>query len=79
MQIEPTVFPPYCGQDQQQRINVPAAIRYRQEREEGPWVMLPYASLYPQAAEAAVDYLPPPIYKTDLWSAMQLWPLPQAG
>jgi hypothetical protein len=77
MQIEPTVFPPYCGQDQQQRINVPAAIRYRQdEREEGPWVMLPYGSLYP---EAAVDYLPPPLYTTDLWSAQQTWPLAQAG
>lgn len=94
---------PYCGQNQQQQINVPASIAYREgDMEEGPWGMLAYGSLWPQPPEPGVFYgpmvvgpneppvplgnpqqapaqayafLPPPISKTDLWAAQQVWPL----
>lgn len=34
-------------------------------------VMPPYGSLFP----AGTDYLPPPVYKTDIFAAQQTWPL----
>jgi hypothetical protein len=70
---------PYTGQNQEQHINVPATIAYRYEWEEGPWEMPPYASIYPTAIEAELALVPPPVYLTDIWSAMQTWPMPQAG
>jgi hypothetical protein len=78
MQNSPAIVAPYCGQNQEQTIQVPATIAYREPpygQEEGPWVMIPYASLYPQPPAPDTQWLPPPISKTDLWSAMQTWPL----
>lgn len=77
----PTLVGPYCGQNQTSQIEVIAPIAYKYiDREEGPWAMLPYASLYPPAAPApTLAALPPPLTGTDLWKAMQEWPLPQAG
>jgi hypothetical protein len=76
MQKEPSTFPPYSGQNQQQVIEVPRSISNREERrEEGPWVMPPYANLYPGGEQARLAYLPPPIQSTDLWTAMQTFPL----
>lgn len=64
---------------QQQAIKVPAAIAYKSYQyspEEGPWVMIPYARLYPPPAPAPTQGIaPPPLAKTDLWSAQQVWPL----
>ena len=41
--------PPYAGDPQESEIDVPAWIRYREEQwEEGPWVMPPYAQIFPQ-------------------------------
>jgi hypothetical protein len=71
---------PYCGQNQQQAINVPRRIVYQSyaySPEEGPWAMPPYLSIYPPGPQ--VDYLPPPVYMTDIFSAQQTWPLPQSG
>ena len=43
-----SVVAPYCGQNQQTVIPVPARIAYKYiDREEGPWGMMPYAQLYP--------------------------------
>jgi hypothetical protein len=70
--------PPYAGENQQQQINVPAPILYQQQPEEGCWVMPPYATIFPpppQPEPQTVAFLPPPLFKTDLWSAMQTWPL----
>ena len=70
--------PPYAGQNQTSLINVPATIVYKSYQyspEEGPWMMLPYANLYPPPAPATQAYLPPPLGKTDLWRAMGEWPL----
>jgi hypothetical protein len=68
--------PPYCGQNQTSSIPVPARIAYNYiDWEEGPWVMIPYASLYPQPPAPTQAPLPPPVGKIDLWSAMQVWPL----
>ena len=40
--------PLYAGMDQPSPLEVPALIRYRQaEGEEGPWVMPPYAWIFP--------------------------------
>jgi hypothetical protein len=78
MQNTPAVVAPYCGQTQQQYINVPAPIAYKGPKyspEEGPWAMLSYASLYPQPPEPTAQFLPPPISKTALWDAQQTWPL----
>jgi hypothetical protein len=42
----------YAGQDQVSDIEVPAHIAYKYiDWEEGPWVMIPYAQLYPPAPE----------------------------
>jgi hypothetical protein len=70
--------PPYCGQDQQQTIQVPAAIAYREPpyaSEEGPWAMIPFAYLYPQPPQPTLAVVPPPIRTSDLWSAMQTFPV----
>lgn len=72
----PTVVAPVIGQNQQVHINVPATIAYKYlDWEEGPWVMLPYASLYPQPAQASEAWVPPPVQKLDIFSAQQTWPL----
>lgn len=75
----PTLVAPYCGGVQPVTIPVPARIAYKYiDPEEGPWVMLSYASLYPggeNAELAARAWVPPPVEKTDLWSAMQTFPL----
>lgn len=65
------IVPPYAGQYQPQHINVPRKITYRQEREEGCWAIPPYGIIFWDEAEA----IPPPLSKTELWSAQQTWPL----
>lgn len=79
MQDSPSLVAPYCGMNQQQTINVPATIAYKGYRyapEESCWAMPSYASLYPEVTPTPrLDFLPPPISKTDLWSAQQQWPL----
>lgn len=75
----PLIVPPYSGSNQTSQIEVPATIGYREARpEEGPWVMPPYAVLYPEVPNAQIEetaIVPPPIQKMDLWSAQQTWPL----
>ena len=47
--------PPYAGEDQPTEIDVPAWIRYREEQwEDGPWVMPPYAWIFPSPAPVLV-------------------------
>jgi hypothetical protein len=70
------VVAPYAGQNQTQLIDVPRAILYQSylySPEEGPWAMLPYASLYPPGSQ--IDVVPPPIQMTDIFSAQQTFPL----
>jgi hypothetical protein len=71
--------PPYAGQSQPTRLYIPARIAYQQPpygAEEGPWVMPPYAQIYPPTAPAPVSaFVPPRLIKTDLFSAQQTWPL----
>jgi len=74
----PKAVATYCGQNQQQDINVPAPIAYREPPyniEESCWAQIPYAYLYPQPPDLGTQYLPPPIGKTDLWRAQGTWPL----
>lgn len=76
----PSLVPVYAGQNQQQKIQVPASIAYRQPpygQEEGPWVMLPYASLYPPGSqtEGTDPCVPPPVKQIDIFTAQQTWPL----
>jgi hypothetical protein len=71
---------PYAGQDQQSRINVPATIAYKyppfSPAEESCWVMPAYAQVFGIPAQPdARGWVPPPLVKTDLWSAMQTYPL----
>lgn len=70
---------PYTGQGQQQQIAVPHTIvlkSYQYSPEEGPWAMLPYASLYPPGSQVAgEDWLPPPISQTDVFLSQQTFPL----
>lgn len=43
---------PYTGHPQEDQIDVPASIRYREDEwEEGPWVLPPYALIFPQPPE----------------------------
>jgi hypothetical protein len=73
MQNYPVLVAPYCGQNQQQRIMVSDSVALREGGpEKGCWAMIPYAVRFPQRQ---LDYLPPPLSKTDLWSAQQTWPL----
>ena len=77
----PGLVPPYTGQSQPSKIQVPAKIFYRMVWEEGAWVMKAYSEIYPEilSEQNPPQYtdpvVPPPISKTDLWSAMQTWPL----
>lgn len=75
----PLLVPVYAGQNQSSDIPVPASIAYREPpyaQEEGPWAMLPYASLYPPASQTqGSDVVPPPVKLTDIFSAQQTWPL----
>jgi hypothetical protein len=66
---------PYAGQNQSSQIVVPRTISNREQREESCWVMPPYANLFPNGEQGGTAFVPPPIQKTDLWSAMQTWPL----
>ena len=76
MQRAPSKVAPYCGSSQQVTIVVPRAIGFREvEREEGPWVLPPYANLFPGGEQGGTAFVPPPVQSTDLWSAMQTWPL----
>jgi hypothetical protein len=63
---------PYCGQTQQSQILVAASPK-SVEREEGPWVIPPYALLFPQ--ESGEAWVPPPVKQTDIFTAQQTWPL----
>ena len=81
MQQAPSALGPYAGQSQPQAVVVPATTAYRQIREEGPWVLPPYAVIFPEVFNEqnppgpSTAFLPPPIKKTDLWRAQQSWPL----
>jgi hypothetical protein len=79
MQTEPVMVGPYCGALQQQQIPVPARITYQQVREEGPWVLPPYAQIYPEVAPVEevppAAWVPPPIKRIDIFSAQQTFPL----
>jgi hypothetical protein len=74
---------PYAGQSQQQQIAVPRTIvfkSYQYSPEESCWAMPPYASFYPPGSQQPGEaFVPPPVQMTDLFSAMQMWPLPQSG
>lgn len=59
--------PPYTGQDQQSRIDTPLTVA----PEDGPRRVANYE--FPPPEEESV-FLPPPLYKTELWSAQQTWP-----
>jgi hypothetical protein len=63
-----SAIPPYAGQDQTNQINLAAPVP---QSEDGPGLMPPL----PSNQEMVPQFLPPPVYKTDLWSAMQTWPL----
>jgi hypothetical protein len=77
----PALVGSYCGQNQQQQIQVPARIAYKSYQyspEEGPWVMLPYGQIFgfnSQADAQTQAWVPPPIKQTDIWSAQQTFPL----
>lgn len=45
----PLVVPPYAGEDQPSPLEIPLWIQYKEDQwEEGPWVMPPYALIFPQ-------------------------------
>ncbi len=71
------IVPPYAGQNQQQTIVQPLSIQYQGwDGEEGPWVMLPYAQLYPPGSQGPGEtWLPPPVSQTDIYLAQGTWPL----
>jgi hypothetical protein len=70
------IVAPYAGQNQQWWISVPATIRYREQMEEGPWVMPPYAAIFPPPTQSAGQaWVPPPVQTTDIFAAQQTWPL----
>jgi hypothetical protein len=79
MENGPSLVPAYCGQNQSAIIAIPATIAYKTYRfnpEEGPWVLPPYANIYPPGSQLkSTAFLPPPIYLTDIFSAQQTWPL----
>jgi hypothetical protein len=70
MQDDPSIVPAYCGQDQTQHIVVAGPVA---GWEEGPWVMPPYQTLFPQ--EAGEAWVPPPVKQIDIFTAQQTWPL----
>jgi hypothetical protein len=68
--------PPYTGQLQPGQILVPKRIQYQYwDGEEGPWSMIPYDFLWPQPKRKKIAYIPPPVYRTEMWSANQGYPL----
>ena len=73
------VVPPYSGITQPVYPDVNQDIAQRESgMEDGPRVIPPYAPTPAQLAaseQEGVDVVPPPISKTDLWAAMQTWPL----
>jgi hypothetical protein len=72
------VVPQYSGGTQVGGIAVNPDIAYREsQREEGPWAVPPYSQIYPPDSQTLEEtaVVPPPISKTDLWAAMQEWPL----
>jgi hypothetical protein len=75
----PLLNPAYCGQNQTQQIQVPASVAYKEPpyaQEEGPWVMPPYASIYPPPTQGPGEvWVPPPVKQTDIFLAQQTWPL----
>jgi hypothetical protein len=72
----PKLVGPYAGQSQQTAIPITAASRYQQVTEEGPWVMPPYAALYPPPTQGPGEaWVPPPLKQIDIYSAQQTWPL----
>jgi len=79
MQNAPQAMPPYAGQDQQAKIQVPRPIGYKEtEREESCWVLPPYAQIFPEVPNSQNEdkaFLPPPVSQTDLFSAQQTWPI----
>ena len=81
---QPLTVPPYSGINQPVAPDVNPDIAWRESQpEEGPWVIPPYAAIFgpvptPVSSETnqpGTDVVPPPISKTDLWNAMQEWPL----
>jgi hypothetical protein len=60
-------FPPYAGQTQQQVIDTPSSPA----AEDGPNAVRPYPKALPEGSAI----VPPPLAKTDLWSAQQTFPL----
>jgi hypothetical protein len=72
----PRLVPPYCGQNQQSHIAITRPSLYHQEREEGCWVQIPYAQLYPPGSQGPGEvWLPPPVKQTDIYTAQQTFPL----
>lgn len=68
--------PPYAGQNQSPWIFVPRPTQYQQQMEEGPWVMPPYASIYPPPTQGPGEaWVPPPVKQIDIFTAQQTWPL----
>lgn len=71
-----SVVPPYAGQNQQWWIEVPRPTLYQEQMEDGPWVMPPYAQIYPPGSQGPGEvWLPPPVQQTDIFTAQQTWPL----
>jgi hypothetical protein len=72
----PKLVAPYTGQTQQSSIAITRASVYQQEMEEGPWVMPPYAALYPPPTQGPGQvWVPPPVKQLDIFAAQQTWPL----
>jgi hypothetical protein len=67
---------PYCGQNQTASINV---ANPGPPWEDGPNVMCPYTYGPYAIVQGGTEWVPPMVYRTELWRAMQTWPLPQAG
>jgi hypothetical protein len=78
VRVNVLTVPPYSGMNQPTTIYANDDIEHRESlMEDGPRVMPPEtdSALKEFNEEAGVDIVPPPISKTDLWSAMQTWPL----
>lgn len=71
--VAPLTVAPYAGQVQPEWINVNADIAGRESQwEDGPLLVPPYAGMF---QEGGAEALPPRISATDLWAAMQEFPL----
>jgi len=69
--------PPYAGQSQQQQIQIPDTLAFK-DWEESCWVLPPYAQIFPEVPNSQAEdkaFLPTKISMTDLFSAQQTWPL----